>query len=392
MPEAVIVEAVRTPISRGKKITGELSGVHAANLLAMSYRGVIEKSGLEFEDIEQVVAGCVTQAGEQSNNVARNAWLSMGKNYSTGASTVDAQCGSAQAGNHLISALIASGQITIGIAGGVEAMSRVGLGANVSNGPGFFRTQDWPWDSPLNQFSAVERIAKNRGLTRHDTDELACESQRRARFAWDEGRFDREVIQVQAPILGEDGEPTGNMRTVSKDQGLRDTTMEGLGQLNPVIEDGIHTPGSASQISDGSAAVLWMSAHEARARGLKPRARIVSAVITGTDPYYLLDGPVDATRLLFKKSGMNLSDIDLVEINEAFAAVVLSWQRVFEADMSKVNVNGGAIAIGHPVGSTGARLITSALHELERQDKTTALVAMCCGASIGTGTIIERIY
>jgi len=315
----------------------------------------------------------------------------MGENYSTGATSVDTQCGSAQAANHLVSALICAGQINIGIAGGVEAMSRVGLGANAYNGPGFFQTADWPWDSTPDQFSAVERIVRNRGLTRQDVDEFACESQRRAKAAWDEGRFDREVIPVEAPVLGADGEPTGQMRTVSKDQGLRDTTMEALESLNPVAEGGIHTPGNASQISDGSAAVLWMSADEAKARGLKPRARIITGVVTGTDPYYLLDGPVNATELLFSKSGMNLNDIDLVEINEAFAAVVLSWQRVFDADMSKVNVNGGAIAFGHPVGSTGARLITTALHELERQDKTTALISMCCGASIGTGTIIERI-
>ena len=391
MPEAVIIEAVRTPISRGKQIVGELSGVHAAELLAMAYRGVIEKAGLDYKDIEQVYSGCVTQAGEQSNNIARNAWLSMGENYSTGATSVDTQCGSAQAANHLVSALINAGQINIGIAAGVEAMSRVGLGANAYNGPGFFQTADWPWDSTPDQFSAVERIVKNRGLTRTDVDEFACESQRRAKVAWDEGRFDREVIQVQAPVLGEDGQPTGEMRTVSKDQGLRDTTMEALASLKPVAEGGIHTPGNASQISDGSAAILWMSADEAKARGLKPRARIITGVVTGTDPYYLLDGPVDATKLLFEKTGMNLSDIDLVEINEAFAAVALSWQRVYDADMSKVNVNGGAIAIGHPVGSTGARLITTALHELERQDKTTALITMCCGASIGTGTIIERI-
>jgi acetyl-CoA C-acetyltransferase len=391
MPEAVIIEAVRTPIGRGKKIVGELSGVHAAELLAMSYRGVIERAGLDFEDIEQVYSGCVTQAGEQSNNIARNAWLSLGKNYSTGAASVDAQCGSAQVANHIVSAMIAAGQINIGIAGGVESMSRVGLGANAYNGPGYFQTPNWPWDSTPDQFSSVERIVKNRGLTRQDVDEFACESQRRARVAWDEGRFDREIIKVEAPVLGEDGEPTGDVRTVSRDQGLRETTMEALGSLAPVIEGGIHTPGNASQISDGSAAVLWMSLDEARARGLKPRARIITGVMTGTDPYYLLDGPVDATRLLFKKTGMNLGDIDLVEINEAFAAVVLSWQRVFTADMSKVNVNGGAIAIGHPVGSTGARLITTALHELERQDKTTALITMCCGASVGTGTIIERI-
>ncbi len=391
MPEAVIIEAVRTPIARGKKIAGELSGVHPAELLAMAYAGVIEKAGLDYQDIEQVISGCVTQAGEQAGNIARNAWLSLGKNYSTGASSIDTQCGSSQAANHLISALINAGQINIGIAAGVEAMSRVGLGANVYNGPGFFQPESWPWDSTPDQFSAVERIVKNRGLTRADVDEFACESQRRAKIAWDEGRFDKEVLQVEAPVLAEDGQATGEMRSVTKDQGLRDTTMDALAALKPVTEGGIHTPGNASQISDGSAAVLWMSADEAKARGLKPRARIITGVVTGTDPYYLLDGPVDATKLLFEKTGMNLNDIDLVEINEAFAAVALSWQRVFDADMSKVNVNGGAIAIGHPVGSTGARLITTALHELERQDKTTALITMCCGASIGTGTIIERI-
>lgn len=391
MPEAVIVEALRTPIARGKPIAGELSGVHAVDLLAKSYRAVIEKAGLDDDDIEQVISGCVTQAGEQSNNIARNAWLSMGKHYATGGISVDTQCGSAQAANHMVAAMIASGQINIGIAGGVEAMSRVGLGANAINGPGYFIPDGWPWGDGPNQFEAAERIAKNRGISRQDIDEFACESQRRARAAWDAGHFDREVFSVEAPILGEDGKPTGETRTVSRDQGLRDTTLEGLASLKPVLEGDIHTAGNASQISDGSAAVLWMTQEEARARGLKPRARIISAVVVGTDPYYLLDGPVDATAALFKKSGMNMSDIDLVEINEAFASVVLSWQRVYDADMSKVNVNGGAIALGHPVGSTGARLITTALHELERQDKNTALITMCCGASVGTGTIIQRI-
>ena len=391
MPEAVIVDAVRTPIGRGKAIAGELSGLHAATLLAKTYQALVERNGLAYEDIEQVYAGCVTQAGEQSSNIARNAWLSMGKNYSTGAVSVDTQCGSAQAANHLLSALVQSGQINMGIAAGVEAMSRVGLGANCYNGPGFFQTADWPWDSTPDQFSAVERIVAKRGITRQDVDAFACESQRRAKVAWEEGRFDREVIQVEAPILGEDGQPTGESRQVTKDQGLRDTTMEALAGLNPVTEGGVHTPGNASQISDGAAAVLWMSADEAIARGLKPRARIITGVTTGSDPYYVLDGPVNATELLFKKSGMNMGDIDLFEINEAFAAVVLSWAQVNKADLSKVNVNGGAIAIGHPVGSTGARLITTALNELERQDKNTALISMCCGASIGTGTIIERI-
>ncbi|ROS01893.1 acetyl-CoA C-acetyltransferase [Sinobacterium caligoides] len=389
--EAVIVEAVRTPIARGKQIVGDLSGIHAAALLAKAYEGCISRAGIDYTDIEQVYAGCVTQAGEQSNNLARNAWLSMGKNYSTACTTVDTQCGSAQTANHLISALIESGQINCGIGAGVEAMSRVGLGANAYNGPGFFQTADWPWDSIPDQFEMVERIVKNRGLTRADVDAFACESQRRAKVAWQEGRFDSQIIPVESPVIGEDGNPTGETRIITRDQGLRDTTIESLAGLRTVKEGGVHTAGNSSQISDGAAAVLWMSADEARARGLKPRARIISGVVAGADPAFLLDGPVDATNELFKKTKMNMNDIDLFEINEAFAAVVLSWAQVFNADMSKVNVNGGAIALGHPVGSTGARLITTALHELERQDKNTALISMCCGSSIGTGTIIERL-
>ena len=391
MIEAVIVEAVRTPISRGKPIAGELSGMHPAALLAKAYMGAMERAGVDPKDVGQVYAGCVTQAGEQSNNLARNAWLSMGNNWTTACSTVDTQCGSAQTSTHIIDALIKAGQINIGIGACVEVMSRVGLGANAYNGPGFFQTADWPWDSEPDQFKMVERIVKNRNLSREDVDAFAVMSQNRAKVAWDEGRFDSQIVQVEAPISGEDGQPTGETRLVTRDQGLRDTTMESLAGLKAITEGGVHTPGNASQISDGAAAVLMMSAEEAKARGLKPRARIISGVVAGADPTFLLDGPVDATNELFKKTGMNMADIDLFEINEAFAAVVLSWAQVFDADMSKVNVNGGAIALGHPVGSTGARLITTALHELERQDKNTALISMCCGSSIGTGTIIERI-
>lgn len=390
MSEAVIVDVVRTPIGRGKPIVGDLSGVHAVELMSHCYRALVERNQLDFSDIEQVYTGCVTQAGEQSNNLSKNAWLHMGENFTTGCSTVDTQCGSAQVANHLLSALINAGQIDIGIAGGLEAMSRVGLGANVINGPGYFITENWPWDQAMSQFEAAERIARNRGITRKDVDELALESQRRAQAAWSAGWFP-QVIEVEAPILGEDGQPTGEMKTVSRDQGLRESTLEGLGELKAIAENGIHTAGNSSQISDGSAAVLWMSAEAAKDRGLKPRARIIQGVVAGADPYYLLDGPVDATNLLLKKTGMTMKDIDLVEINEAFASVVLSWQRVFDADMSKVNCKGGAIALGHPVGSTGARLIGEAVLELERQDKTIALVTMCCGAATGTGTIIERL-
>ncbi|WP_067519983.1 steroid 3-ketoacyl-CoA thiolase [Endozoicomonas ascidiicola] len=391
MAEAVIVEALRTPIARGKPVVGDLHGFHAAELLALSMKAVVEKAGLQYDDVEQIMAGCVTQAGEQAGNIARHAWLSMGKTWAGGATTLDAQCGSAQQANHLISSLIRGGSISMGIASGVEAMSRVGLGMNVYNGPGFFMPENWPWDSTPDQFMSAERIAKNRGITRQDVDEFALRSQQRAAAAWEAGYFDREVISVDAPAFGEDGKPNGETKQVARDQGLRATTMDALSQLKTVSEGGVHTPGNSSQISDGSAAVLWMSKEDALARGLKPRARIITDVVVGSDPYYLLDGPVDATKALLKKSGMSLSDIDLFEVNEAFAAVVLSWARVYQPDMDKVNVNGGAIALGHPVGSTGARLITSALHELERTDKNTALITMCCGASVGTGTIIERI-
>ena len=391
MREAVIVEAVRTPIARGKAGVGDLHGFHAVELLGLSLAEVVRRSGLEYSDVDYLAGGCVTQAGEQAGNITRNAWLNLGKVYTAGGTTLDNQCGSAQTANHMISSMIATGSFDIGIACGVEAMSRVGLGMNVYNGPGYFVPESWPWDSTPDQFSSAQRIADNRGITREMADDLAYNSQLRAKQAWDEGRFDREVFAVEAPVLGEDGKPTGETRTVTRDQGLRDTTREGLAQLNPVVEGTIHTPGNSSQISDGSAAVLWMTADAAKARGLKPRARLLADCVVGTDPYYLLDGPVDATAALFKKTGMNIGDIDLVEINEAFASVVLSWAQVYGADMDKVNVNGGAIALGHPVGSTGARLITTALHELERQDKSTALITMCCGSSVGTGTIIERI-
>ena len=392
MREAVIVEALRTPLARGKMIKGQLSGFHCTRLLQAVQSAVVERAGIDPGEVEQIIGGCVTQAGEQSNNVARNAWLTRGDHYEVAGTTVDSQCGSSQQATHLTAALVKAGSIDVGIACGIELMSHVGLGANVINGPGFFQPDDWPWkDAVLSQFEAAERIAKNRGITREDVDELALRSQQRAKQARDEGRFKREILPIEAPVLGEDGKPTGETILVEEDQGIRDSTMEGLAKLKPVMEGQIHTAGNSSQITDGAAAVLWMSEEKAKALGLRPRARILWDVLVGTDPYYLLDGPVDATALILKKSGMNLGDIDLYEVNEAFASVVLSWQRVFDADIDKLNVNGGAIALGHPVGATGSRLIVTALHELERSDKTTALISMCCGSSLGTGTILERL-
>ncbi len=391
MSDAVIIDAVRTPIGRGKPVLGALNGFHATELLGLSLRELVNRSDLDYADIEYIAGGCVTQAGEQSSNVTRTAWLSLGEDFTVGATTLDNQCGSAQTANHMLSSMISTGSFDIGIACGVESMSRVTMGANVFNGPGYYQPEKWPWDTVPNQFIHAERVAQRRGITRAMTDAFGCESQRRARQAWEEGRFAREVMLVEAPIVGEDGKPTGETTNVGRDQGLRDTTIEGLAELRPIMEGGVHTPGTSSQVSDGSAAVLWMSASEAQRRGLRPRARIVTDCVVGTDPYYLLDGPVDATARMLKRSGMHISDIDLFEVNEAFAAVVLSWARVYDVDLEKVNVNGGAIALGHPVGATGARLICTALHELERTDKSTALIAMCCGSAIGTGTIIERL-
>jgi acetyl-CoA C-acetyltransferase len=388
MPEPVIVEAVRTPI--GKR-NGKLAGLHPAHILASVQTAVIKRAGIEPTEVEQIVGGCVTQAGEQAANVTRNAWLSTGLPYTVAATTVDSQCGSSQQANHMVAALIAAGAIDCGIACGVEAMTRVGLGANVFNGPGVPMTPDWPWDQAPSQFEAAERIARNRGTTREDVDGWGLASQQKAGRAWTEGRFEREVTPIEAPVLDEEGTDTGDTVVVRTDQGVRDTSMEALAGLKPVLPDGIHTAGNSSQISDGAAAVLWMSEEKAKSMGLRPRARIIAQVLVGSDPYYLLDGPVHATERVLKKAGMSMSDIDLFEVNEAFASVVLSWAKVHEPDLDKVNVNGGAIALGHPVGATGSRLITTALHELERSGKSTALVSMCCGGALATGTIIERL-
>lgn len=383
----VIVEATRTPI--GKR-AGWLYGLHAEELLGLTQRGLIERVGIDPALVEQAIGGCVTQAGAQAGNVTRKAWLSAGLPEATGATTIDCQCGSAQQANHLIAGLIATDTIDVGIACGVETMSQVPLGANVGTTAGPYHAESWDVDMP-DQFTAAERIAARRGITRADIDALGVRSQRNAKQAWDEGRFDREVLALKAPERLKDGTFTGNIIDVSRDQGLRETTLESLGALKPVIEGGIHTAGTSSQISDGAAAVLIMDEARARSLGLTPRARIVSQALVGAEPHFHLDGPVQATERVLTRSGMTMSDIDLVEINEAFASVVLSWAQVHNADLDKVNVNGGAIALGHPVGSTGSRLITTALHELERSDRQTALITMCAGGAMATGTIIERI-
>jgi len=383
----VIVEAARTPI--GKR-GGWLAGLHAAEILGAAQSGLVERAGIDPMLVEQVIGGCVTQAGAQSNNITRTAWLHAGLPWQTGATTVDCQCGSAQQANHMIAGLIATGAIDAGIACGVEAMSQVPLGANVGEHAGPRRPASWNIDMP-DQFGAAERIARRRGITREDVDALGVRSQALAKQAWEEGRFDREVLQVVAPVVDKEGNLTGEKQTVTRDQGLRETTAESLAKLKPVVEGGVHTAGTSSQISDGAAAVLLMDEAKAKALGLKPRARIVAQALVGAEPEFHLDGPVQATAKVLEKSGMSIGDLDLFEVNEAFASVLLSWAQVHGPDMDKVNVNGGAIALGHPVGSTGSRLITTALHELERRDASTALITMCAGGALATGTIIERI-
>jgi len=373
----VIVEAVRTPVGRRD---GQLSGWHAAEVLGHVQRAALERAGIDPGDVGQVVGGCVGQVGEQSFNVTRTAWLHAGLPWRVAASTIDCQCGASQQANHVVHSMIASGVFDVGLACGVEMMSRVPMGAN-TRAPGRPRPPDFPYDMP-NQFVAAERIARKRGFTRSDADRVGFLSQRRAGAAVAEGRFEREIVPVPAAAHGP---------PAVRDEGLRETTMEGLAGLRPVLPDGIHTAGTISQVSDGAAAVLWLDEAEARARGLRPRARLRAQVLVGSDPYFHIEGPIDATAAVLARAGMTITDIDLFEVNEAFAAVVLAWLATSGADPDRVNVNGGAIALGHPMGATGARLVTTALHELERSDRTTALITMCCGGAVATGTIIERV-
>jgi acetyl-CoA C-acetyltransferase len=381
MGTAVIVEAARTPI--GKR-GGALAALHAAELLAGIQVALLERAGIAADAVEQVAGGCVTQAGEQSNNVTRTAWLHAGLPYQAGCLTLDAQCGSAQQAAHLVAGLIAADAIGVGVACGVEAMSRVPLGTAARADAGSPRPASWDIDMP-NQYVAAERIAQRRGLARADVDAFGLRSQTRAQAAWAQGRFDREVVPVKAP------DSQGETRVVDRDEGLRETSLAALARLKPVTEGGLHTAGTSSQISDGAAAVLLADADRARSLGLRPRARILAQCLVGAEPYYHLDGPVQATERVLERSGMSISDIDLFEVNEAFASVVLSWLAVHGADEDRVNVNGGAIALGHPVGSTGARLLTTALHELERRGAGTALITMCAGGAMATATIIERL-
>ena len=390
--DVVIVEAVRTPVGRRN---GSLAGVHPADLLSTALSAVIARSGVDSEAIEQVVGGCVSQVGEQSFNITRTAWLSAGLPLTTAATSVDTQCGSSQQATGLAYSLIASGVVDTAVACGVEAMSRVPIGSNSSRRLGlgvpipssYFENYEF-----TSQFEGAERIAERWGITREDTDHLGLSSQERAAAARAEGRFEPQIVPVEAPVLGEDGEPTGDTLTLTQDEGIRDTSLERLATLKPVARDnGVHTAGNSSQISDGASALLMMTASRAEALGLRARARVVDTCLVGVDPVLMLTGPIDATRRLLERNQLAISDIDTFEINEAFASVVLAWARELGADLDRTNPNGGAIALGHPLGATGGVLLTKALHELERSNGRFGLVSMCCGGGLGTGTLIERL-
>ena len=382
--EVVIVEAARLPVGRGHEEKGYYKDLHASNLLARTYKELIDRSGVDPNEVGDVIAGCVQQYGEQMFNVGRNAWLQAGLPVETPATTVDRQCGSAQQAVNFAAALVAAGVHDVAIGGGVEHMGHISFadGMAVQQEHGFaFSPQLMERYNLVPQGISAEMIADQWEIPRSELDEIGLRSHQLAHQATEEGRFEREIVPISV-----------NGDTYVTDQGIRaDTSLEKLAQLKPAFkEDGKITAGNSSQISDGAAAVLVMAGEKAEALGLTPRARVVDQTTVGVDPVIMLTGPIPATQRLLERNGMKIDDIDLIEINEAFASVIAAWRRELEPDMDRVNVNGGAIAIGHPLGSTGARLTTTLLHELERSDKSVGLVTMCCGGGLGTGTLIER--
>jgi acetyl-CoA C-acetyltransferase len=377
----VIVDAARTPFGRRQ---GWLSGLHATEILGAAQRGVLDRLDLDPGLIEQTIGGCVTPVGEQFGNVTRTAWVHAGLPTRTGCTTIDAQCGTAAQAVQLLAGQIAIGALEVGMACGVELMSRVPLAAKVGTGPDTPRPADWSVDMP-DQYTAADRIARRRGFSREDLDAFGLRSQQRARAAWDDGRFDRQVIPVKVPGAEGDGP-----QVVDRDQGLRETGTEALARLEPTLEGGLHTAGTSSQVSDGGSAAVLMSEDRARDLGLAPRARLLAQCVIGGDLEFMLDGPVDAGRTLLDRTGMSVANIDLFEVNEAFASVPMSFARVHGVDEDKLNVNGGAIALGHPAGATGIRLIATAIDELERRDRQVAMVAICASAAT-TCLILERL-
>ncbi len=385
--EAVIVEAVRTAVGRRN---GRLKDWHPVDLLAEVLSTLVQRTGIDAGLIEDVIVGCVSQVGEQSLNVGRNALLAAGFPETVPGTTVDRQCGSSQQAIHFAAQGVISGAYDIVIAGGVESMTRVPMGSSYANGPGapFGGRMLRRYDNGLvPQGISAELIAQKWELTREELDAFSLESHRRAARATAEGRFRSQIVPVE--VKNEDGTTS----IFDQDEGIRtDTNMEKLGSLKPAFKpDGLITAGNSSQISDGAAAVLIMERATAERLVLKPRARFVAFSLAGDNPIMMLTAPIPATYKVLQRAGLTLDQIDLIEINEAFASVVLAWQRETEADMQRVNVNGGAVAIGHPLGASGARLTTVLLHELEHTGGRYGLQTMCEGGGMANGLIIERV-
>jgi acetyl-CoA C-acetyltransferase len=391
MQDVVVVNAVRAPFGKRR---GGLSGMHSVDLLGVTLQALFARTGFNPASVDQVIGGCVGQVGMQAMNVTRGAWLTAGLPISVPATTVDSQCGSSQQAFTLAHGLIASGLAEAVVATGVEIMSRVPMGSAVpkdgSVGKPITRNY-WRHHEFTTQFEAAERMADQWGIGRTECDRFAKESQDRAARAQQEGRFDSQLVEVHTPVVDAEGKPTDATQLISRDECPRDTTLEALAALKPTGRpDGVHTAGTSSQISDGASAILITSAEKAASLGITPLAHIVDSCLVGSDPVLMLTGPIGATELLLDRNKLNISDIDVFEINEAFASVVLAWERELKPDTARVNPNGGAIALGHPLGATGVALLAKAVHELARTDGEHSLVTMCCGGGLGTGTLLRR--
>jgi acetyl-CoA C-acetyltransferase len=392
MQEVVIVDAVRTAV--GKR-NGTLGQVHPTDTLGTVLSGLLARQGLDSAQVDQVVGGCINKLGAQGMNVTRTAWLAHGGAQQTPCITVDSQCGSSQEAITLATSLVRSGMAEVVIACGVENMTRLPIGSDaVGLKPEYGKPVARSYFAHYeftSQFEGAERLAEKYQVTRGDAEALGLESQIRAARAVREGRFGSQIVPIEVPVLDADGKRTGESRRFDTDEVPRETSREALAGLKPVArENGVHTAGTSSQIADGAAAVLIMSAAKARELELTPMARVVATALVGCDPVLMLEGPIPATAKLLKDSGLSVGDIDVFEVNEAFASVVLSWAKTVGADLAKVNPNGGAIALGHPLGATGCFLTTKAVHELARTGGRYGLISMCCGGGLGTGTLIER--
>ena len=393
MQDVVIVDAARSAVGRKK---GSLGWVHPTDMLGQVIMKMLARNGVEAGQVDQVIGGCINKLGAQGMNVTRTAWLAHGGAEATPCITIDSQCGSSQEASTLATGILRAGMADVVVACGVENMTRLPIGADAVGlkpelGKPVSRSYFAHYEF-ASQFEGAERMAEKYQITRQDTDAFGLESQLRAHKAQAEGRFEAQIIPLEVPVFDENGERTEKTKVFDTDEIPRDTSLEALAGLKPVArEDGVHTAGNSSQIADGAAAVLMMTAAKAEALGLTPLARIVETALVGCDPVLMLEGPIPATEKMLTSAGLSINDIDVFEVNEAFASVVLGWAKTVGADMAKVNPNGGAISLGHPLGATGCFLITKAVHELQRSGGEYGLISMCCGGGLGTGTLVQRV-